>query len=1352
LPSSGSTSQRHLAEGIDVREPMGLSDMYSAPPTLVPSIRHHDPFMGRGDAHGASQAPPPDHSIIASSVEAPASNVVAQASQSNTPSHENSQPPQQQDMLPTLEIVTPAPSEAMESGSPLPWEGCLDPEFLAELPREVRQDILLEHFPILTLPQSHAEVNGRTTHVHPLFLAALPSELQEEILALEARIGPVGGGSTEGAPAVVPDVTATVEGATAPPPPAAPESETLMLLSIVVEPEVRRDILMTCDLAELAGAVALHDEAVRLRAAQEAAQQAARAAQEARAAAEMARQEAQALALDAQRRAAVQGRDGFSRLHRFGRDDDDAFPLRPRDRNHHRMSRTEPPPSSWEALKTSPFNASSAVQLCRFLDQTSNSSASLISKILAGSLEGAPYHEIHAALHQILDFASKPLSSATAEQLQRVKNEADSSRSSSGRLQASRNPPNPALREGDLPPASFVCKVLGILAALLQRSRSVALSLILLPSDHMPMMDRHDAPPVLDKDVKESDEAHSSFVFRDLTAVERDLLHDLPFSRLLRLLQTRSETPEVADAVDTVLSILVQVMNSLEAEAGGATPENVAARVLPPAATAEAPVILHPRHPHPLQWADTLADARYQSRPYQCNLCRVTSFYWAFRCPPCHFDLCPGCAMDTANAVTQRARISRWGYWAVASTPLLSECASVLSTNVCKERTAVRLVCLLSRGIRLCSHAAAPTDDALLELEAILCKHAKDLMGGIREAIRRIEDIQLTLRHMSTELPHASAADGALSLMDQTALTRRKDSLISKALMLMELPEEMMRNVYLLFLPYAETQRSQLRPEIRLMFHASRVYLTEISNLLAQHPNRLRAVLPAAAFPLLNGYAQFHLLYGSNEGTESMSMAERSETERLLSEKQTDVSEVSDGAWRIAQARRAALAANNNSGSRRGILPDSNQQQNNSDDEREKLPHHIYKFCEGNRTLINTLIHWDPTLLDEGLKFITRAPRLVDLDFKLKTFRKTFARSRQRTQQQSITINRLNCFQDSFKALKDLQEPAPIHVRFQGEEGSDAGGLVREWFQILGEEMVNDDYALFVHSSEGMTYQPNPCSGVNSNHLDYFRFCGMVVGLAVYNDISVDVHFTRSVYRHMIGAEPCFRDVETIDPVMYTNLEKLLSMDITPEMNFDFTVTYERFGKTEEAELIPSGATTLVTNENKKEYIRLRSAFLMTKQIELQLQEFLTGFYRMVPRTDIQTFTEQELELVISGLPDIDVEDLRLNTEYSGYSASSPLIRWFWEIVSSMTPQDRANLLQFATGSSKVPLGGFSNLESGGHRHRFSITKTDSPIELLPSAHTCFNRIDVPDYPTAEMLREKLMLAITYGNKGFTMV
>ena len=79
----------------------------------------------------------------------------------------------------------------------------------------------------------------------------------------------------------------------------------------------------------------------------------------------------------------------------------------------------------------------------------------------------------------------------------------------------------------------------------------------------------------------------------------------------------------------------------------------------------------------------------------------------------------------------------------------------------------------------------------------------------------------------------------------------------------------------------------------------------------------------------------------------------------------------------------------------------------------------------------------------------------------------------------------------------------------------------------------------------------------------------------------------------------------------------------------------------------------------------------------------------------ISMFNDNELELLISGLPDIDVEDLRANTEYQNYSPASPVIQYFWEVVRELDSEDLALLVQFVTGTSKVPLDGFKALQVG---------------------------------------------------------
>lgn len=144
-----------------------------------------------------------------------------------------------------------------------------------------------------------------------------------------------------------------------------------------------------------------------------------------------------------------------------------------------------------------------------------------------------------------------------------------------------------------------------------------------------------------------------------------------------------------------------------------------------------------------------------------------------------------------------------------------------------------------------------------------------------------------------------------------------------------------------------------------------------------------------------------------------------------------------------------------------------------------------------------------------------------------------------------------------------------------------------------------------------------------------------------------------------------------------------------------------------------------------------------------RLNAFLDGFYDIIPKRLISIFNEQELELLISGLPNVDIEDLRANTEYHKYQANSiqvrdkmdfvrcvrdkfntystcPQIQWFWRALRSFDQAERAKFLQFVTGTSKVPLQGFGALEGMNGTQKFQIHRDDRSTERLPSAHTWY--------------------------------
>lgn len=85
-----------------------------------------------------------------------------------------------------------------------------------------------------------------------------------------------------------------------------------------------------------------------------------------------------------------------------------------------------------------------------------------------------------------------------------------------------------------------------------------------------------------------------------------------------------------------------------------------------------------------------------------------------------------------------------------------------------------------------------------------------------------------------------------------------------------------------------------------------------------------------------------------------------------------------------------------------------------------------------------------------------------------------------------------------------------------------------------------------------------------------------------------------------------------------------------------FSYVRERFGIMETKDLVPNGKNILVNEENKMDYIQRMSLAKMRDDIQPQIQAFLEGFHELIPQESIKFFDSKELELLISGLPNID--------------------------------------------------------------------------------------------------------------------
>ncbi|KAJ2806658.1 E3 ubiquitin-protein ligase tom1, partial [Coemansia guatemalensis] len=428
---------------------------------------------------------------------------------------------------------------------------------------------------------------------------------------------------------------------------------------------------------------------------------------------------------------------------------------------------------------------------------------------------------------------------------------------------------------------------------------------------------------------------------------------------------------------------------------------------------------------------------------------------------------------------------------------------------------------------------------------------------------------------------------------------------------------------------------------------------------------------------------------------------------------------------------------------------------------------YFQNFTERHKKVLNTLVRNNPGLLSGSFSLLVYNPHVLDFDNKRSYFYQRLHDDVTSTRRGAsaplgnllqVNVRRPTVFVDSFhqfagKTGEEIKR-ARINVKFRDEEGVDAGGVSREWFQVLARQMFNPNYALFMPSASGrVTYQPNPQSWANPEHLLYFKFVGRIIGKAIVDQRVLDAYFTRSFYKHILGRSVDYRDMEAIDPSYYKSLEWILENDITDVFEETFSIEVDDFGQHRIVDLIPDGQKITVTEENKAEYVRLVTEQRLYRAIKDQINAFLTGFHDVIPKDLIQIFNEQELELLISGMPDVDVDDWRNNTEYhGGYNSSSVQIQWFWRAVRMFDHEERAKLLQFVTGTSKVPLEGFAQLQGNQGVQRFQIHKDFSSPTRLPTAHTCFNQLDLPLYDSFETLKSNLLLAISECSTGFGFV
>ena len=355
-----------------------------------------------------------------------------------------------------------------------------------------------------------------------------------------------------------------------------------------------------------------------------------------------------------------------------------------------------------------------------------------------------------------------------------------------------------------------------------------------------------------------------------------------------------------------------------------------------------------------------------------------------------------------------------------------------------------------------------------------------------------------------------------------------------------------------------------------------------------------------------------------------------------------------------------------------------------------------------------------------------------------------------------MRVHRDNILVESMEQLLGVQMEhihMPLRIEFIGEIAIDAGGLEREWFALVTEKLFDETIGLFMCAHvDSLAYVINPNSvEASADHLLYFRGAGRLLGRALLEGQLMKAHLALPVLKHLLGVPISFSDLEFYDMEVYKSLQWMKENDGVDALCLDFSVTNRKLnGDVEIVDLKEDGRNIEVSDENKHEYIYLRLRHIMLDSFAEQLQHLKAGVFEVIPQELILVFDYQELELVLCGVPSIDVGDWQTHTQVSE-DLPADVQAWFWEIVASFSDEEKARLLQFTTGSSRVPVQGFKALTSyDGRICHFTLKAVPYPDNAYPRAHTCFNRIDLPIYKSKKELEEVMSLVINMEVTGFT--
>jgi ubiquitin-protein ligase E3 A len=321
----------------------------------------------------------------------------------------------------------------------------------------------------------------------------------------------------------------------------------------------------------------------------------------------------------------------------------------------------------------------------------------------------------------------------------------------------------------------------------------------------------------------------------------------------------------------------------------------------------------------------------------------------------------------------------------------------------------------------------------------------------------------------------------------------------------------------------------------------------------------------------------------------------------------------------------------------------------------------------------------------------------------------------------------------------------PLKIKFDGEEGIDAGGVRKEYFALMMKMLLTPDYGMFTYEGDVRLLWFSKDSFESNQE---FELVGKLVGLALYNTVTLDLKLPQFVYRQLKGGAVSIKDLKELHPDLAIGLQQLLDFKPSTQVKDAFGLTFEithknTFGEMVAHELIPGGAAIEVDEHNRQQYVDAYVKWLLEDSVKTQFQAFRRGFLYVCGGEALDLFYPTELELLLCGNPVLNFDDLKKGTEYEdGYNAEDQIIQDFWVVLTDFNEDKKKAFLKFVSGNDRAPIDGLITMG-------FKISKNGDDDARLPTAHTCFNHLLLPQYSNIDVLRSKLITAMDEGGEGF---